>query len=888
MVTGITMDVTNKIPLAPCTRLLTLKRLTLFAFLAISQVCFAQFSDNFSDGDYTQNPAWTPDNPSNWLVDNGQLRSNSSVASSSFWISTPSAKVTEAQWEFFVNLQFNTSGANYVDVYLVSANQNLSAPGNNGYFVRIGGTPDEVSLYKIVGGTASIIINGTDGVTNFSNNVLRIKVVRDATHLWTLSYDNTGTGNNYFDEPSVPDNTFTTGNYFGIRVVQSTSSFFTRHFFDDFYVGEIVQDTEPPLLLSVNALTANTLDVLFNEKLDQATAQTPTNYVVNNGVGHPQLVTLQSNERMVRLTFSNPFPNGTTCQLTVINVQDLSANAITSASADFFFFQSLPIQYKDVIFTELFPDPNPVIGLPEAEFVELYNLSSNPVNLAGWKFSDPSSTATLPNFILQPGAYVIVTPNSSASLFSTFGSVIGVSNFPTLNNSGDNLLLRDPGNAVIDYVDYTDAWYKDDDKRQGGWTLELIDPENTCAEEENWVASEHPSGGTPGKENSVKASKPDLTGPKLVYAIPTSPTQLKIGFDEKLEADLPLVTNFIISPTLEAMSVSFSSTRLRELLLELGAPISPQQTYTLTVANIRDCSGNLVQENFRSVSFGFPEEAQQGDLVINELLFNPRPFGVDFIEILNRSNKFVNLRNWQIGNFENGLPTNLKIIATEDLLLPPSYKLAFTTDPATIRAHYPKSSQGNLFRVSSLPSFPDREGSASLVNPSGVTIDNMRYEQNFHSVFLRDKEGVSLERIYPEGNSNDPNNWKSAASTENFATPGYANSNAGNTQPVTGEVKIEPEIFVPLYGQPDFTEIRYDFDRGGRVANIKILDQQGREIKQLANNQTLATSGFIRWDGDRDDGTKARPGYYVVWFELFDNTGLVETYRKRVVIAARY
>ena len=163
----------------------------------------------------------------------------------------------------------------------------------------------------------------------------------------------------------------------------------------------------------------------------------------------------------------------------------------------------------------------------------------------------------------------------------------------------------------------------------------------------------------------------------------------------------------------------------------------------------------------------------------------------------------------------------------------------------------------------------------------------MRYEQNFHSVFLRDKEGVSLERIYAEGNSNDPNNWKSAASTENFATPGYANSNAGNTQPVTGEVKIEPEIFVPLYGQPDFTEIRYDFDRGGRVANIKILDQQGREIKQLANNQTLATKGFFRWDGDRDDGTKARPGYYVVWFELFDNTGLVETYRKRVVIAAR-
>ncbi|HRJ30634.1 MAG TPA: lamin tail domain-containing protein [Cyclobacteriaceae bacterium] len=882
------MDVTNKIPLPHCTRLLPYKYLVVFLFIATGQVCFAQFSDNFSDGDYTQNPVWTPDDPNNWLVDNGRLRSNSSVASSSFWISTPSAKVTEAQWEFFINLQFNTSSANYVDVYLVSANQNLSAPGNNGYFVRIGGTPDEVSLYKIAGGTTSILINGTDGVTNFSNNVLRIKVVRDAAHVWTLSYDNTGTGNNYFEETSATDNTITTGNYFGIRITQSTSSFFNRHFFDDFYVGDIVQDTEPPLILSVNTLTVNALDVFFNERIDPFSAQTPTNYSVNNNVGQPQTALLQPDERTVRLTFSNPFPNGITCQLTVANVQDVSGNAITSAIADFFFFQSLPVQYKDVIFTELFPDPNPVIGLPEAEFVELYNRSNNPVNLAGWKFSDPSTTATLPNFILQPGAYVIVTSNSSASLFSAFGSVIGVSNFPTLNNSGDNLLLRDAGNAVTDYVDYSDAWYKDDDKRQGGWTLELIDLENTCAEEENWVASEHPTGGTPGRENSVKASKPDLTGPRLLFAIPVSSTQLKIGFDEKLEPDLLAPASFTISPSIAVTSVSFASIYLRELLLELDAPVAAQQTYSVTVNNIRDCSGNLVQQDFRTVSFGFPEEAQPGDIVINELLFNPRPFGVDFIEILNRSNKFINLKSWQIGNFENQLPANLKVISNDDLLLPPSGIVAFTTDPATIRAHYPKSSQGNMVRVSSLPSFPDREGSASLVNPSGTPIDNLRYEQNYHSVFLRDKEGVSLERIYPGGDSMDRNNWRSAASTEGFATPGYTNSNAGNAQAVAGEVKIKPEIFIPLYGQPDFTEIHYNFDQGGRVANIKIIDQQGREIRQLANNQTLATSGFFRWDGDRDDGTKARPGYYMVWFELFDHTGLVETYRKRVVIAGRY
>ena len=66
---------------------------------------------------------------------------------------------------------------------------------------------------------------------------------------------------------------------------------------------------------------------------------------------------------------------------------------------------------------------------------------------------------------------------------------------------------------------------------------------------------------------------------------------------------------------------------------------------------------------------------------------------------------------------------------------------------------------------------------------------------------------------------------------------------------------------------------------------MKIADQQGRVIKELANNETLGIDGFFRWDGDREDGTRARMGYYFVWVELFQLDGQVRTYRKRVVIA---
>ncbi|NOS93389.1 MAG: hypothetical protein HOP30_15830, partial [Cyclobacteriaceae bacterium] len=120
--------------------------ITVGIILFSALVCRAQFSDDFSDSDFVANPVWTPDQPTNWLVAGGQLQSNSTTINSTYSISTPSTLSTNAQWEFYVNLQFNTSSLNYVDVYLASSNASLVSA--DGYFIRIGGTTDEVSLYK--------------------------------------------------------------------------------------------------------------------------------------------------------------------------------------------------------------------------------------------------------------------------------------------------------------------------------------------------------------------------------------------------------------------------------------------------------------------------------------------------------------------------------------------------------------------------------------------------------------------------------------------------------------------------------------------------------------------------------------------------------------------
>jgi hypothetical protein len=863
-----------------------ISRLSTLAFFMCAHVCAAQFTDNFSDGDFTINPVWAGD-VGEFSITSGVLGSNGpNAASQKLYLQTPSTKIDNAEWSFLVDLDFNPTATTFTRVYLVSNQSNLEGP-LNGYYIQIGQTnADFIKLFRQDGSTAAEIFSGANSLGT-GNILVRMRVRRSNSGSWEISSDAAG-GLSYVSEGSnVTDNTYTATSNFGVYCEYATASRFNLYHFDDFYVGDFILDTAPPIVEMVSVVSATELDVLFNEKVDATTSQLLSNYVVNNSVGNPATATLQADEKTVRLEFAQSFPNAVSCQLTVSGVEDLFNNATGVLNQNFLFFQAIAAQHKDLIITEIFADPSPTVGLPEAEFIEIYNRSEKIFDLQNWKITDGSSTGILPQHLIFPNEYVILTSTNSATQFNSFGTVIGVSNFPTLNNSSDSLVLKDNTDISIDVVNYSDAWYRDDDKKQGGYTLELIDPANPCGEEENWIAAEATTGGTPGTQNSVFANKPDVTGPKLVSAIPTSVTELIIWFNEKLENQLPSVTDFIITPAISISQTSFTDGSLKSLKLMLSASLQSGITYSIQVQNIYDCNGNVVDADFDDVVFGLPEQAVSSDIVINEILFNPRPTGVDFVEVYNNSSKFINLKNWSVANYENGLIANAKPVTTEDFLLAPNQYIVFTEDGNVLKGEYIESVEENLFEVTSLPSFNDDEGTVALIDPQNQVIDFFNYTDDYHSIFINDDEGVSLERISFESAANDQANWKSASSTVGYATPGYRNSNVMSEQ-ATGKITVSPEVFEPITGQPNFTQIQYSFEQGGNVANVKILDFQGREIKQLASNTILGTEGFFRWDGDTENGTKAQTGYYVVWVEVFNDKGQLDTFCKRVVVASRF
>src|SRR5690606_32303945 len=211
-------------------------------------------------GDFTANPAWEGSNSgADFEITDQRLRSNSSIAGSSFYLSTENSLAMNTRWEFWVNLQFSTSGANYTDIYLISDQADLNSASIHGYFVRIGGTDDEISLYKR-SGTASgsvKIIDGLNGSVRSSNNTVKVKVSRNEEGLFTLERQIVNTDPAFYIEGNVIDLSYTSSTHFGIYIRQSTATFHKKHFFDDLLIKAIETDSIPPRLISASPIDSN-------------------------------------------------------------------------------------------------------------------------------------------------------------------------------------------------------------------------------------------------------------------------------------------------------------------------------------------------------------------------------------------------------------------------------------------------------------------------------------------------------------------------------------------------------------------------------------------------------------------------------------------------------
>ena len=857
--------------------------LVFFFFLAVFLLSFnthAQIFEDFNDGNFSDNPTWSG-TPNDFIVNSSQqLQLNNTVAGTSYLSTSHNLQdLNNKEWRIWVKQTFSPSSSNYGKVFLTTDNADLSI-AQNGFYLQFGeaNAIDAIRLFKLQAGVSTQLCAGADGQIANSFNV-NVKVVRDNSGNWSLYADLTG-GQNFILQGTANDPSALLGNQFGILNIYTLSNA-NKFYYDDIYVGDEIVDLTPPVLVSATAISALQIDVLFNEAITTLSGENTNNYDIQPFQSAASASIDLINPALVHIIPNFPLQNGNTYTLLASSISDLAGN-ITSNS------QSFQFQYLiadsavkgDVIVSEIFADPSPIIGLPEVEFVEIYNKSNKIFNLNGWKIGDASSDGTIGDTWILPGEYQLLTATANIPLFTSAAS--GVTSFPSLNNAGDDVVLKDGNGNIIDKVSYSDDWYQDEIKSDGGYSLELINPNDPCSDQNNWIASNAVLGGTPGIINSVYNVAVDMEGPGIDLVLASSPNFLEFHFDEGMDSLSLVLCSLSFAPSLTVQNRYIQGEYPTLMTVQFNETITPSQLYTYTINPIADCWMNSIGRNGE---FILPEQPQKGDIIINEILQNPLNGGQDWIELYNKSEKVINLKDWQMANFDNDTIDNFKTISSNYLLQPNDY-VVLGKDSNFVKENYPFSIPGK-FLFTELPSYNNDSGTVYVMYNSEI-IDDVSYLDAWHFKLLDNTDGVSLERIDPNGEASSSFNWHSAAEDFGFATPGRKNS---QYLPAVsnGTITLTNEVFSPDNdGFEDIMQLSYALSEPGLLAKAQIYDEQGRLVRTLFSNEYLGTEGVFYWDGTNDNETKASIGIYILRVEVFStNGGVFFTSKKAITLAGK-
>lgn len=848
-----------------------------------------QFSDNFSDGDFTNDPVWEGDEEK-FIVDNGLLRLYDDEAGTA-WLATESGIVHHTQWEFWVRLAFTPSDNNHARIYLVSNQKNLTGP-LQGYFIQIGKTGGDnkrIYFYRQDGEHLEELMAGSMNIAEATNNILRLRILRDGAGNWEFMADPSG-GAMYVMQGHAFDNTYTTTSWFGI-VCRYTVSNSRRFYFDDFYAGEIIP-LEAPSVKNVQVVTANTLDVTFSGMLDHASAVNAMNYVVDGGVGHPLVVAFDDEHpSVVRLLFGDSFQENHLYTIGISGVANPDGQLMDAWEGQFVHYVS---SLFDVVFNELMVNSRPEVALPPHDWLELYNTTELPLNLEGWVLQHGSTQRELPRAVLPPKGYLVLCTEEAYELMQGYGNVAAVPGLSAtaLTIGGTDLVLWDDRGNLISFVSYNSLWYRNPAKAQGGWSLEKIDPYNFCQGAENWTASVNENGGTPGMQNSVFGSNPDQSPPRLLRAAPLDSLNVRLTFSEPMDRRfLEDVQHYAIDHDIgRPLSVEPLLPDLARLDMLLPGPLQPGVIYTLTVSGLlTDCAGNNISQ--RQCPLALAEKAAAGDLVINEILFNPPDFGARYIELFNPSDKVFDLADFVIASEDTleHLLTTVQNISQEGFLFFPGDYVVLTADTAAVKRTFLSPAPDAFMQLAAMPRMTNAGGIAVLATRGHQQIDKLIYTEDMHVPLLTSAKGVALERLSPNRPTQDVFNWHSAAASAGFGTPGYRNSqHLVHHANKDTSFSLGQKIFAPDgSGHNDVLNIFYTLEQPGYVANIRVFDSRGRPVRLLVQGKLLATSGVINWDGTNDAGLKASVGLYIIHVEVFNTSGNVHHHKLTAVLAGQ-
>lgn len=854
--------------------------LVLFFFFGVF-VSRGQVVERFGDGNFTNEPSWQGDGADFYVNSSFQLQLRATLAGVSY-LSVPITLTNSdsIEWQFYIRQNFAPSSSNFGRIYLLADSADTEQPVN-GYYLQFGEslTNDAIELFRQTDSTSVSVCRGINGhiAAAFA---IHVRVLYSPDGKWSIQ-TSIDQGVSYTQEAEGYHLLTDIPRFFSFRCTYTVGNI-SNFWFDDLYIGSPLRDTIPPSVSFCDAISSQSLNLRFSERMS-ADVLDVASYEVN-GIGHPVSVTTDTSaSNSYTLHFASGFSVGTSYMLN-ISCSDQAGNVLVNDQVTFRYFSQAAGDVGDVIINEIYFEPVSSSPLPYGEFIEVYNRSNHKINLKDWILSDGTTDALLPGRSILPQEYLVLHASATDPAFIAVNGHVGMTTFPTLNNdTGDELKLISSDGTAINQVRFSDASYHSTSKDDGGWSIERMDFNYPCDDPDNWKASADASHGSPGRVNSVSGVYMDTIPPAVLSVFPDDSIHVTITFSEAVTEGIGNLSGYSVAVDgmdLPVLSLSVADNFTSVTLTT--APLSATAIATLQLSGLRDCGGNAPAVT--TLVYGTPVKAKPGDVIINEVMNYPKENGTDYVEIKNVSSSLIDLKGWLIkeGNYLDRTTIRSECILSSDhFILWPGRYLLISRDKKKVFPFYVCKDYQAFFDVVSFPDYNSEDGSVLITDEEGMIMDAMDYTSDLHFPLLDDLHGVSLERSSDKQVNGSL--WHSAASTAGFGTPGYRNSQSDSEGKII--ITTEPEVFSPDNdGYQDLLRIYYTYPMSEAVLSVYIYNKDGRLVRKLVDGETVANEGEIIWNGNDDNRSPAPTDTYIIVADAFDLKGRRDIQKKVVVL----
>lgn len=872
-----------------------MKKVILLVIL-MPYMAFGQVIDDFEKGNIEK---WVSDPGGRWNADSAGAISglyslhhsfdNASAGNDRIGIPLENLHLSEGltRWSFLIRHGYDPSSSNNWSVYLTSSSapSGMTADGTSSGFVvgvNLSGYDDTLRLWKVNGSLLTTVLSCP---VNWQNDIgiydaASVIVERTAEGSWSVSAYGTD-GSIKGSAAGIDTEIFSIG-WFGISYRYSSSRDRCLWLDDINIKGVFYEDTEAPVITGCTVSSRKSVGIVLNEEPAPG-LMVPENISLNDADNKPVSVKELMPGTYIA-EFADKFRNKETNVLYINNICDIAGNCAEELMVSFTPEWAEP---GDVVITEIMADPLPSVSLPEKKYVEIANRTTFAYNLKGWKLTNDNKDYFFPDLTIKPMEIFIICSSSDTIFFTEYGKTAGLKQFPTLSHGGSILCLNDSSGAMIHGVEYSSGWYGDELKSEGGWSLEMIDKDYPFFDNGNWKAASSRKGGTPGTENSIANNNPDIIFEGIRNVFPESDSTAIIRFSEPVFDLAGLAENIQIGGN-KTTDIYAADPLFRKFTVITASLFMQGAVNHLNISGgVKDFAGNeILNADF---DFGLPEPPEPGDILFNELLFNPLPGDPDYLELFNCSEKIIDASRLLLVSVTDagGDTSGTCQVSMEKLCIMPGSYYALTSSVDKVSERYYSADPEHIFEVGSLPSMPDDKGHLILFSRQLDRIDEVSYTKKMHYSLLRDDEGIALEKTVPHSNSSDAGNWHSASESSGWGTPGAPNSvfaefPSGFNTIEFSSTKITPDND----GTEDLLIIHLRLAGNGNVVSVTIYDETGNFVSKIADNMLAGPDASIIWDGTAADGTLVRTGIYIVFITLFDDKGKVSR-RKKVCTVIR-